>query len=187
MITDEPMNRGLVTYQVLKSPRLAPGSRGRTQLLELVDAETRAFVERRILPGSWYPERLTVAVFHGVVAALELDTTDAVRAYFGAQQRAAYSLAYRALLRFMPTRTLVERAPSFWRRQHTAGELTIASGAPGSASGRIEGNPYVGDPVYAAGLAAGIEATLAMTGARNIVVDEHPVGEDTLLLNVSWS
>ncbi len=86
----------------------------------------------------------------------------------------------------MPTRRLVERAPAFWRRQHTAGELIVASTSQGSASGRIEGNVYVVDPIYAAGLAVGIEATLAMTGARDVKVDEQPVGTDTLLLDISW-
>ncbi|NOY94246.1 MAG: DUF2378 family protein [Deltaproteobacteria bacterium] len=186
MADSEPMNRGLVSYQMLKSPRLCPGSPGRARLLEAVDEETRAFISGSVLPGSWYPERLSVAMVHGVVKALELNTDAAVRAYFGAQQRAAYNLAYRALLRMTPTRRLVERAPAFWRRQHTAGELIVASGMQGSASGRIEGNVYVVDPIYAIGLAAGIEATLTMTGAKGAKVEERPVGEDTLLLDISW-
>lgn len=181
------MNRGLVTYHLLKSPRLAPGSPGRDRLLTVLDDEARALVEGRVLPGSWYPERLTVSVMLGVVKALELNTNEEIRRYFVQQQRGAYSMAYRALLRMMPTRRLIERAPAFWKRQHTAGELTLTESSEGVALGRVDGNPYVVDPIYAVGVGAGMEALVSMTGARDASVEVVPVGAATITLEVRWS
>ena len=175
----------MVVWQMLRSPRLAPGSAARERVFAKLDPADREILEH-VRPADWVDEWLTVRLTDALVEELPLADEEAVRKYFRDQQTIAYSRVYKMVLSFLKPRTLLDRAPWFWRRQHQSGQLVIDGFGEGWAKGRIIDHPPISHRQYAIAVLAGIEATLALTGAAPVRGEIVGSGPDWAEFDVKW-
>lgn len=176
----------MVVWHMLRSPRLAPGSPARERVLSSLSEADREILEH-VRPADWVDEWLTVRLTEAVVDGLNLKNEDAVRKYFRDQQTVAYSRVYKMVLRVLKPRTLMDRAAWFWRRQHQSGQLVIDGFGTDWAKGRIIEHPPISHRLYSVAVLAGIEATLALTGAAPVSGTIGETGSDWAEFEVRWS
>lgn len=175
----------MVVWHMLRSPRLAPGSAARERVLGALDESDREILEH-VRPADWVDEWLTVRLTESLVDGLGLSDDEAIRKYFRDHQTVAYSRVYKMVLRFLKPRTLLDRGPWFWRRQHQSGQLVIDAFGEGWAKGRIIDHPPIAHRLYAIAVLAGIEATVALTGAAPVRGEIIGTGPDWAEFDVKW-
>ena len=184
--TTEPLlHRAMVVWHMLRSPRLAPGSAARERVLGKLDQSDREILEH-VRPADWVDEWLTVRLTEALVDGLGLADDETVRKYFRDHQTVAYSRVYKMVLSFLKPRTLLDRAGWFWTRQHRSGQLVVDRFGDDWAKGRIVDHPPIAHRLYAIAVLAGIEATLALTGAAPVRGEIVATGPDWAEFEVRW-
>lgn len=154
-------------------------------MLAKLDQADRDVLEH-VRPADWVDEWLTVRLTEALVDALHLNDDEAIRKYFRDHQTVAYSRVYKMVLSFLKPRTLLDRAGWFWRRQHQSGQLVIDAFGDDWAKGRVHDHPPISHRLYAIAVLAGIEATLALTGAAPVRGEIVATGADWAEFEVKW-
>jgi hypothetical protein len=138
------------------------------RIMASVDPETRAQIERGILPTNTFPmsllNQLTVEGARVKGVPLEEFARDIGR--FSADE--AVRGVYRFFARVLTPETILAKAASFWSAMNTVGRMEVASDGSGSALIRLI--DYPSDPVMCLRIAGWIEKMADLTGAKNAVV-----------------
>lgn len=133
--------------------------------LARLPAELHVYLEKRVLPGSWYPEEDFMAMMRALVAMVGTDERAAWE-MFGVQAADAHASGpYEGVLRLGPRRFLGS-LDAFWRLQHSTGSWQVSFGQEkNAADARLTDFP-AGMPEYGQLVVGYLRRILILAGAE---------------------
>ncbi len=162
------------------------GARGLAQVSEHLPEEVRrATLENVVVNTEWIPETHVVAWYEALWAGPCESRRDKFTLALDRMLDFGFGRVRKVFLSMARPATILERAPTFWRYDHTHGYLRIAAGDT-MARVALSEHPYTANSLSCMAIAEVYRYCATLTRARNVTSSHYRESTGTLVVRLRW-
>jgi hypothetical protein len=162
------------------------GPQGLAQVAQRLPREVRTVTIDDLLIGvSWMPESYVLAWYEALWSGPCAGSSERFCALLDCMLDRGFGRIRRAFLKLASPETILAKAPSLWRYDHTHGRLTAEVGV-GVARVRLEEHVYTDTPLSCLAISEIYRYCASLTRVRQVSESHFRNGGGTLVVTLRW-